>query len=67
MALLYATELNVQVDNAGIIVSQSNGVRQGGPDSPVAFSALVGREGAEDHQGSEDQLARAKPKTTSPT
>ena len=26
------------------IVNQSNGVRQGGPDSPVAFSALVGRE-----------------------
>ena len=43
-ALLYATELNVQVGNAGVFVSQSNGVRQGGPDSPVAFSALVGRE-----------------------
>ena len=42
ISLLHATEMNIQFGGTSVKISQSDGVRQGGPDSPVAFSALVG-------------------------
>ena len=42
LSLLHATEMNVEFGGETIQIDQANGVRQGGPDSPVVFSALIG-------------------------
>ena len=41
-APLHATQMDIQFGGTSVKLSQTNGVRQGGPDSPVVFSALVG-------------------------
>ncbi|CAE7795568.1 CPK2 [Symbiodinium sp. CCMP2592] len=42
LSLLRAAEMNIQFGGTSVKITQSNGVCQGGPDSPVAFSVLVG-------------------------
>ena len=42
LALLQARELHVHTDGGKHTIKQTNGVRQGSPDSPKLFSALVG-------------------------
>ena len=41
LALLEARELNVAIADSIIQIPQSNGVRQGSPDSPVLFSRII--------------------------
>ena len=41
LALLEARELNIAVADEVVSVPQSNGVRQGSPDSPVLFSRII--------------------------
>ena len=43
MALLQADAVRVSAGGQIIVVEQTTGVRQGGPDSPVLFAALMGR------------------------
>ena len=40
-APLHATQMDIQFGGISVKLSQTNGVRQGGPNSPVVFSALV--------------------------
>ncbi|CAE7250880.1 unnamed protein product [Symbiodinium sp. KB8] len=42
LSLLHAKGMDVQFGGTNVFITQSNGVRQGGPDSPVVFSALIG-------------------------
>ena len=42
LSLLEARELHFWVQKHRVVVSQSNGVRQGSPDSPVLFAAQIG-------------------------
>ncbi|CAE6934847.1 unnamed protein product [Symbiodinium sp. CCMP2592] len=41
VALLHAQNINVEIAGESIPIQQSNGVRQGAPESPVAFGAVV--------------------------
>ena len=41
--MLVNSSINVQLENETQKVEQSNGVRQGAPDSPVIFAAIVGQ------------------------
>ncbi|CAE7527033.1 unnamed protein product [Symbiodinium necroappetens] len=42
LSLLEARELTFHVDKRQVRIEQSNGVRQGSPDSPVLFAAKIG-------------------------
>ena len=42
LSLLEARELTFHVDKRQVCIEQSNGVRQGSPDSPVLFAAKIG-------------------------
>ncbi|CAE7249482.1 pol, partial [Symbiodinium necroappetens] len=42
LSLLHAKGMDVQFGGTDVFITQTNGVRQGGPDSPVVFSALIG-------------------------
>ncbi|CAE7913948.1 unnamed protein product [Symbiodinium necroappetens] len=42
LSLLEARELTFHVDKRQVCIQQSNGVRQGSPDSPVLFAAKIG-------------------------
>ena len=42
LSLLHAKGMDVQFGGTNVYITQTNGVRQGGPDSPVVFSALIG-------------------------
>ena len=42
LSLLHAKGMDVQFGGTIVFITQTNGVRQGGPDSPVVFSALIG-------------------------
>ena len=42
LALLGAREIEIQTDGGEQVVAQSNGVRQGSPDSPKLFATLIG-------------------------
>ena len=62
VALLHAEKIAVQVAGASIPIRQSNGVREGAPESPVAFGALV----AEDLDKSIAAAKSSKPRTDHP-
>ena len=57
--IIQARELHIAVGDAITIVAQSNGVRQGSPDSPVLFADLVG-------EVLEDTLQEAGPPPQTP-
>ena len=62
VALLHAEKIAVQVGGESIPIRQSNGVRQGAPESPVAFGALV----AKDLDKSITAAKSSKPRTDHP-
>ena len=62
VALLHAEKIAVQVAGEDIPIRQSNGVRQGAPESPVAFGALV----AKDLDTSISAAKHSKPSTDNP-
>ena len=62
VSLLHAEKIAVQVAGESIPIRQSNGVRQGAPESPVAFGALV----AKDLDASITAAQPSKPRTGHP-
>ena len=62
VSLLHAEKIAVQVAGEDIPIRQSNGVRQGAPESPVAFGALV----AKDPDTSITAAKRSKPCADNP-
>ena len=62
VSLLHAEKIAVQVAGESIPIRQSNGVRQGAPESPVAFGALV----AKDLDASITAAKHSKPHTDHP-
>ena len=62
VSLVHADKISVQVSGESIPIQQSNGVRQGAPESPVAFGALV----AKDLDASVQAAKPSKPHTDHP-
>ena len=44
MTLLHAKEIRIFFRDETFIIDQTNGVRQGSPDSPIAFGRIVAKE-----------------------